>query len=81
MATTTRTLHFTVTGEFMTEHSRNLFVEDKPKDAVQFLTTALIGMPEDMAWDVVLGKTKVTGDSNEGCGIEEDTATNVYGIK
>jgi hypothetical protein len=78
--TTTKTVHFTITGEFITEHSRNLFVEDKPKDAVQFLTTALIGMPEDMAWDVVLGKTKVTGDSNEGCGIEEDTATEVYGI-
>jgi hypothetical protein len=80
MATTVRSLHFTVTGEFLTEHSRSLFVEDKPKKAVEFLKTALIGMPEDMAWEIVLGEKKVTGDSDEGCDVEEDSETELFSI-
>lgn len=76
-----KSLHFTITGEFMTEHARNLFVEDTPKNAVEFLTKSLIGMKDDMAWDIVLGKLKVTGDSDEGCGVEEDnTVSDVVGI-
>jgi len=77
---TVKSLHFTVTGEFITEHSRSLFVEDKPKNAVEFLKTALIGMPEDMAWEIVLGEKKVTGDSDEGCGVEEDSETELFTI-
>jgi len=80
MGTTVRSLHFTVTGEFITEHSRSLFVEDKPKKAIEFLKTALIGLPEDMAWEIVLGEKKVTGDSDEGCGVEEDSQTELFSI-
>ena len=80
MSITKRSLHFTVTGEFLTEHARSLFVEDKPKNAVEFLKVSLIGMPEDLAWEIVLGQKKITGDSDEGCDIEDDSQTELFTI-
>lgn len=74
------TLHFTVSGEWLTQFARERYKETKDKQVgINFLTGSLIGFPEDLALQVITGKKKLVGD-NEVI-IEEDNAVvRPYGI-
>lgn len=57
-------LHFTVSGEWLTQFSRERYKETKQIEVgIKFLTSSLIGFPEDLAIDVVKGKKKLTGEN------------------
>lgn len=70
-----KTVHFSVEGEFLTELARDLFVEDTPKKAVRFLTESLIGMPEELAIEIVTGKKRLTGTNDVL--VEDDPLGNI----
>lgn len=58
---------FTVTGEFLTEHSRDrLYGDENPDSAIEFLTESLDGMTFEIAVDILLMRKKLTGVSGRG---------------
>jgi hypothetical protein len=62
---------FTITGEFITEHTRQLWLE-KPDRAVEVLLADLPGITPEQVINVLTGHSKLTGDSNTGIEIEDD---------
>ena len=60
-------LHFTVTGEFLTNFVRDLYMEGrKLNDVIEILQTSLIGeMTMEIAQGIILGKYKLTGINND----------------
>lgn len=74
--TTVEHVHFTITGEFVTNMSRTLWAdEEQPEKALNLLRAAFPGMKEADRLCIVTGSKKVTGDSNAGCELEDDNAT------
>lgn len=77
-----QSLHFSVTGEYLTETCRHTWVSDLPKNAIAILTSS--GVSKELALLVCTGKMKVIGDTNEGDGmftIVDDDVTEKFGIK
>jgi hypothetical protein len=62
-------LHFSITGEFITEHSRNLMIEGEWAQALKLLTECLyqdtpeghIGITLEQAIDILSGRRKLVG--------------------
>lgn len=77
METETSIAHFSITGDALTDLARDFFVADAPAKAWRFLKGALIGgdpgLADQVARDVLDGKSRLTGDSNEGIGVEDDS--------
>jgi hypothetical protein len=72
--TRTGTLHFSVSGEFITRISRNLWAEGAASKAIRLLKTGLVGMTEAIALDIVTGKKKLDG-WNSKIRLRSDNAT------
>ena len=77
---TSETLHFVITGEFLTRQARDYWTEDEHEKAIKLLETAFPTMPESMRMDVITGKKKILGE-NDKCYVEPDKATEHRGIK
>jgi len=60
-------LHFTITGEFLTNFVRDLYMEGrKLNDVIEILQTSLVGeMTMEIAQGIILGKYKLTGVNND----------------
>lgn len=60
-------LHFTITGEFLTNFVRDLYMEGrKLNDVIEMLQTSLVGeMTMEIAQGIILGKYKLTGKDND----------------
>lgn len=60
-------LHFTITGEFLTNFVRDLYMEGrKLNDVIEMLQTSLVGeMTMEIAQGIILGKYKLTGVNND----------------
>ena len=61
-----KTLHFTVTGEFITNFVRDLYIEGrKLNDLIEILQLSLCGdMTMEIAQGIILGKYKLSGENN-----------------
>lgn len=57
-------LHFSVTGEFITDISRNLWAEGEHAKAIKLLVDGVHEFTECMALEVVTGKKKLVGTNN-----------------
>ena len=59
-------LHFTITGEFLTNFVRDLYMEGrKLNDVIELLQTSLVGdMTMEIVQGIILGKYKLTGKDN-----------------
>jgi len=55
------TVHFSITGDFVTEHFRSLVREGSWRKAQQGLMDSLVGIPMDIAYNVLAGKNKFIG--------------------
>lgn len=75
----TQTVHFSVSGEYLTNFARGRFADGDPKKAVEVLTIGLNGMPLGIACDIVMGKKKLVG-WNE-LELEDDNVSEHSGIK
>lgn len=65
-------LHFVVTGEFLTNFSRERYKETAKLDiGIDFLCNSIIGFPRELAEKIVLGRNKLIGENNE-LSLEED---------
>lgn len=64
--------HFSISGEFITEHSRNLWMERKFKKALDVLG-CLIGSTRDQHEAILFGRSKLTGIND--LSLEEDNWT------
>ena len=63
--TKTGTMHFSVTGEFMTHMSRTLYWDDLEFDkGLHLLTAGLMGMTEKIAIDIIFGRKKLIGTND-----------------
>lgn len=62
-----KTLHFTVTGEFITNFVRDLYMEGrKLNDVIEILQLSLCGdMTMEIAQGIILGKYKLSGENND----------------
>lgn len=68
-------MHFTVTGEFLTNISRTLWADEgEPEKALHILQAAFPEMPQSAMFDVLTGKQRLVGDSNAGILLEPDDA-------
>ena len=66
------TVHFTVEGEFITDTARRLWAEeDEPERAMRILR-CMQGITEAQILDVLEGRSKLTGTSDEGIQLEPD---------
>jgi hypothetical protein len=65
---------FTITGEFLTDISRQLWEEGKPDGALRILEAAFPDMPPEIRLAVALGHKRLTGDSNVGINVEDDAS-------
>ena len=59
---TTTYVAFNVTGEFVTEHARNLMIENKVREAERFLMECIIGMTHELVIKILKGESKIIGD-------------------
>lgn len=73
-------LHFHVSGEFLTNHCRNLWTEGRPDFAIRTLVTSLIGMTEGWAIMICTGKKKLVGWDND-VSMVDDKVANHNGMK
>ena len=75
-------VHFSVDGEGLTELVRNTWASDLPKKAFDILMGGLIGMPKELALEIIAGKKKLIGNSNteEGITVKKDNVTEYCGI-
>jgi len=71
-------LHFRTTGEFVTNHSRNLFIEGDVINAMKTLVEGLVDFPENMAVEVISGRKALVG-TNEFNYVDDNT-TEIHGI-
>lgn len=68
--------HFTITGEFLTRHARQLWAdENEPAKAVDLLLNGLVGIEMNQVMDILTGRSKLEGDSTQGVDLVEDGAT------
>ncbi len=67
-------LHFRISGEFITKHSRRLWAEGSSALALKTLVTGLRGMTEAIALQILTGHKKLTG-WNSRIKLESDSAT------
>lgn len=62
---------FTITGHFITEHSRNLVIEGKIREAERLLLECVVGLDHKDMRDILTGKKKFVGsDGTRGSIIE-----------
>lgn len=62
---TTQTLHFRVSGEFVTNIARNLWAEGEEDKALRLLVTGITNMSEGLALEILSGHQRLIGwDSN-----------------
>ena len=59
------TVHFTVTGQFVTHLARNLWAEEELAKALRILMTGITGMDEPTALMICTGKAKLIGKNNK----------------
>lgn len=72
-------LHFSISGEFITNFARNRYIETNDKDtAIAVLCKSLNGIPRNVAEDIVLGKKKLVG-VNEVHLEDDDIVVRPYG--
>jgi hypothetical protein len=67
-------LHFSISGEFITRHTRRLWAEGAASMALKTLMTGLQGMNETIALKILTGHKKLTG-WNSRIKLEDDNAT------
>ena len=67
-------LHFSISGEFITRHTRRLWAEGAAALALKTLLTGLHGMDEAIALKILTGQKKLTG-WNSQIALEDDNAT------
>ena len=71
--------HFTICGDFMTDTARGLMLDDEPGRAWRLLADSLIGEgAADVVRKVLDGTMRLTGDSVNGIGMEDDTESEDY---
>lgn len=74
------TVHFTVTGEFITQQARSFWAaEDEPEKALRLLK-CLYGITDAQIMDVLEGRSQLVGDSDEGVTLAPDNATEIHGL-
>jgi len=72
-----RSAHFTITGEFLTGHARDMVLSDQPAKAWRLLADTLVGDGVETAVRTILdGTMDLVGDSSSGIGVAvaEDTS-------
>ena len=72
MGNKVKSVHFKVTGNFLTEHARSLVLEGNWEQAVDFLINSLMGFSYDFAIAVCSGVKKLIGNSDISIGLESD---------
>jgi len=81
MNQTTTRARFSITGEYLTDVSRDLVLSERPADAWRLITSTLIGgkpgEAEAVARGILTGTSKLTGDSSEGIGVADEDAGEV----
>jgi len=78
----TYTLCFSIDGEWLTQHVRNLWAEeDRPDHALRTLMDGLQGITLAQAIEILEGKAKLVGDSRENSieMVPDDATTTVHG--
>jgi len=65
--------YFAVSGEWVTNHARNLWVEGTPEYALHFMSVSFPKMTEEQRIKICCGKMKLTGVDR--LGLEEDNTT------
>jgi hypothetical protein len=79
--TTTTTVTFEVTGEFITRHSRDLVQEGKVREAERFLLESVSGMEHSHMTSILRGHKKMVGSSrNDTLDLEDDDPTMMTGV-
>ena len=74
---TIEAMHFSISGDFITNHCRDLWIEENCEQAVEVLLT-LQGFTRELAYQVILGRQKLVG-INE-LFLEEDDVTEHFGM-
>jgi len=72
------TAHFTVTGEFLTQISRQLWADERqPEKAINLLKEGLHGITMEQVLAILTGSKKLVGssDDEDGVGFVDDDAT------
>jgi hypothetical protein len=75
---TTKTLHFSISGDYITDIVRQVWVEGDMTKAIHILKSGFPMFEMDLIMDIILGKKKLVG-INEMT-IEDDDTTECYGI-
>ena len=71
--------HFIIHGDFLTDTARGLMLDDEPGRAWRLLADSLIGEgAADVVRKVLDGTMRLTGDSVNGIGVEDDTESEDY---
>ena len=73
-------LHFSVSGEYITNIARQVWVEGELDKAIKIMGD-VIGLPDADKMAVIQGKKKLVGDSDVGISLEDDNVTECCGIK
>lgn len=74
-------LHFTITGEYMTNFSRELFAEGRYSFAIsEFLCDSLPGLTQQQAVDIITCKKKLIGENNLEL-VDDDATPEIFGIE
>ena len=53
---------FTITGEFVTEHARNLMIEDAWEEGYRFLQENIIGIDHEISIAILKGEKRLAGE-------------------
>jgi hypothetical protein len=73
---TSGSAYFTVTGEFLTQISRQLWAdEQQPEKAINLLEKGLHGITLEQVFLILTGQKQLIGDSSTGIELIDDTAT------
>lgn len=63
---TVKYLSFEITGEFVTQHARDLVQENKVREAERFLLTSIVGLSHGQMISILRGEKKMIGSSRGG---------------
>lgn len=77
MTTKMKTLHFSVSGDYVTNMVRELWADSNHEKALNILET-IEGLTEEQRYDILEGKLKLGGIND--LTLEEDDATEIYGM-
>ena len=66
--------NFVIDGEFITTHARDRLIEGYWREAERFLQT-IDGLSHTQMVDILSGRSKMTGNSDDGLALEDDDAT------